>query len=69
MFLGCAEISISVIVKCAIRWNYQSFLSAWGACLLSFSALEGGGEKIAELWFARGISTKAVTMIKKMVQV
>ena len=45
MFLGCAEISISVIVKFAIRWNYQSFLSAWGACLLSFSALEGGGRK------------------------
>ena len=36
---------------CAICWNYQGFLSAWGN-LLSFS-MPGGTEKIAGLWFAR----------------
>ena len=40
MFVGCSEISITVIVTCATRWNYQGFLSAWGD-LLSFSVPKG----------------------------
>ena len=57
MFAGCSEISISVIVK---HVNYQGFLSAWGD-LLCFP-VPGGSEKIAGLWFARGISTQPDTM-------
>ena len=40
-----------MLKTCAIYWNYQGFLSAWGN-LLSFS-MPGGTEKIAGLWFAR----------------
>ena len=56
MFVGCFEISISVIVK-----HVQSI-----EIIRGFFCLPGGAGEIAGFWFARGggrgISTQAVTM-------
>ena len=41
----------SVIISNQPSWNHEGFLSAWGT------------EKIARLWFTRGISTQAGTMV------
>ena len=46
MFVGCSEISISVIVK---------HVKHVATCATSFS-VSGGTEKIGGLWFARGRS-------------
>ena len=55
MFVVYTEVNISVIVK---------NMSAWGRDLLSFS-VPGGTEKIAGLWFARGISIQAETICRE----
>ena len=46
MFLGCSEISKSVVFKRAKYWNQQDFLSAMGD-LLSFSV---PGEREKNCW-------------------
>ena len=54
MFVGCSEISISVIVKHLQHGIIRGFFSVegWGD-LLHFS-VPGGTENIAGLWVARG---------------
>ena len=49
MFVGCSEISISVIVK------HVKHVATCETCATSFS-VSGGTEKIGGLWFARGRS-------------
>ena len=62
MFVGCSEISISVIVKHVQHMGIDRALSPWGG-LISFS-VPGGALKNAGLWFARGcrVITQAYTM-------
>ena len=56
MFVGCFEISISVISK-----HVQSI-----GCIINIFSAWGGTEEIAGLWFARGgINTQADTMNQK----
>ena len=61
MFVGCFDISINVIVK-----HVQHVRILWAFCLLrgmGFGKFVNvwGIEKIAGLWFARGISTQTDT--------
>ena len=51
MFVGCSEISISVIVKHVQHVEQGPFVCLGG--LLSFS-MTGGTKKIAGLWFVAG---------------
>ena len=53
MFVGCFEISKSVIVKHVQSIGLSGLFVCLGGDLLRF-ALPGGTEEIAGLWFARG---------------
>ena len=61
MFVSCSEISISGIGKYVKHVGIIRAFCLPGGDLLSFSR-PGGTEKIAGLWFARGISTQADTI-------
>ena len=66
MFVGCSEISLSVIVKYVEHLGITSTCSLPWADLLSFSVPKGR-EKIARLWFAGNISTQTNTMLNAII--
>ena len=55
MFVGCSEISISVIVKHVQHVGIIRVFCLPGGLNKFFSAWGGEAEKFAGLWFARGI--------------
>ena len=62
MFVGCSEITVSVIVKHDQHIGIIRTFCVPEATYFSFSATRVT-EKIAEFWFARGISTQAGTIV------
>ena len=66
MFVGCSEISISVIVKYVEHLGITSACSLPWAGLLRFSVSERR-EKIARLWFTGNISTQANTILNVII--
>ena len=68
MCVGCFEISESVIVKHVESIIIIRAFACLGGLVKIFSAWGrggGGAEKIAGLWFARGISTQADSMSRR----
>ena len=61
MFVGCSEISVSVIVKHVQHIGIVRAFFLPGENLISFSVPEGT-EKIAGLWLAKGESVPILTL-------